>query len=123
MHYPLSDIPYPSPLGCVAENCGQREAAIGCNSFALNELPTRPAGLEPATFGFEVRDRENITADKTKTCEPPKEQLTPKLTPKSQQQSKIDVANLPVDLAEIVFVWLELPEHIKAAIKALIRTA
>jgi hypothetical protein len=49
--------------------------------------------------------------------------LTPKLTPKSQQQSKIDVASLPADLAEIVFVWLELPEYIKAAIKALIKTA
>jgi hypothetical protein len=49
--------------------------------------------------------------------------LAPKLTPTSQQQSKIDVANLPADLAEIVFTWPKLPEHIKAAIKALIKTA
>ena len=30
--------------------------------------------------------------------------------------------NLPPDLAEIVAVWPELPEHIKAAIKALVGT-
>jgi len=31
--------------------------------------------------------------------------------------------NLPSDLAEIAAVWPELPEHIKQAIKALIKTA
>ncbi|MCX5637106.1 MAG: hypothetical protein NTX52_05370, partial [Planctomycetota bacterium] len=30
--------------------------------------------------------------------------------------------NLPDDLAEIVAAWPELPEHIKAAIKALVHT-
>jgi len=44
------------------------------------------------------------------------------LTPKSQKQAKIDTSELPSDLAEIVAVWPELPEHIKAAIKALVRT-
>ena len=36
---------------------------------------------------------------------------------------RIDSQSLPQDLAEIVAVWPELPEHIKAAIKALIKTA
>jgi hypothetical protein len=48
--------------------------------------------------------------------------LTPQLTPKSQKQEQIDTQSLTSDLVEIVAVWPELPEHIKAAIKALIQT-
>jgi len=33
-----------------------------------------------------------------------------------------NLPSLPPDLAEIVAVWPELPEHIKAAIKALVKT-
>jgi len=44
------------------------------------------------------------------------------LTPKSQKQGKIDTENLPDELAEIVAVWPDLPEYIKAAIKALVET-
>jgi hypothetical protein len=44
------------------------------------------------------------------------------LTPKTPKQGKIDTSGLPPDLAEIVAVWPELPEHIKAAIKAMIET-
>jgi hypothetical protein len=39
-----------------------------------------------------------------------------------EKQGKIDTSELPSDLAEIVALWPELPEHIKAAIKALIET-
>jgi len=48
--------------------------------------------------------------------------LTPQLTLNSPKQPKIDTSELPSDLAEIVAVWPELPEHIKAAIKALVGT-
>jgi hypothetical protein len=48
--------------------------------------------------------------------------LTPQLTPEYQNQGEIDTKKIPADLAEIVAVWPELPEHIKAAIKALIHT-
>jgi hypothetical protein len=56
------------------------------------------------------------------TCETAKEQLTPQLTPKFQERGKIDTQNLPDDLAEIVAAWTQLPEYIKAAIKALVQT-
>jgi hypothetical protein len=48
--------------------------------------------------------------------------LTPQWTPESQKQGEIDTSKLPPDLAEIVAVWPDLPEHIKAAIKALVQT-
>ena len=75
-------------------------------------------GFEPPTHGFSVRCGKNISTSKTSTCESTKEQLTPQLTPKSPKQAQ----KLPSDLAEIVAVWPELPEHIKASIKALVQT-
>jgi len=48
--------------------------------------------------------------------------LTPKLTPAFKKQPKIDTSELSPDLVEIITLWPELPEHIKAAIKALIQS-
>ena len=62
----------------------------------------------------------SISTDKTKICENTKEQLTPQLTPESPESGEIDTQNLPEDLAEIVQLWPELPEHIKQAVNALI---
>ena len=81
--------------------------------------PTRPGGLEPPIFGFEVRDSKNTSPEKVNTCEIPKEQLTPK----NPKRSKIDTSELPADLTEIVTIWPKLPEYIKAAITALVKTA
>jgi len=45
-----------------------------------------------------------------------------KQNPKAENQSKIDTKNLSADLAEIIRLWPNQPEHIKAAIKALVQT-
>lgn len=71
---------------------------------------------------FSVRCTKNSSAEITNTSENQERQLTPQLTPKSQKQAKIDTSELPRGLAEIIDAWPELPEHIKAAIKALVQT-
>jgi hypothetical protein len=48
--------------------------------------------------------------------------LTPQSTPESLNTPETDIPGLPSDLAEIVAVWPRLPEHIRAAIMALVRT-
>jgi len=48
--------------------------------------------------------------------------LTPQLTPESPKRGEIDTQTLPADLARIVAAWPNLPEHIKAAIVALVKT-
>jgi hypothetical protein len=88
-------------------------------------------GVEPPTRGFSFRCPENTTSDKTKTYENPKTKLTHQLTPnpqdglrqiqKSHQKTTKDDQQLPEDLAEIVSAWPNLPETIKAEIKALVQ--
>ena len=70
-----------------------------------------------------IRYPKNVTQATTKDCDNSKSVLTPKLTPAFKKQPKIDTSELPPDLAEIVVVWLNLPEHIKAAIKALVQSS
>ncbi|MHC4703385.1 MAG: hypothetical protein ACYTFQ_22695 [Planctomycetota bacterium] len=82
----------------------------------------RTRGTRKGHTGFRNRCTENISAEETKTSETSKSQLTPQLTPKSGRQGEIDTSELPPDLVEIVAVWPQLPEHIKAAIKALVQT-
>ena len=77
------------------------------------------------SFEQELANRctKNTSIEKTKTCEITETPLTPQLTPKSQKQGEIDTSELPSDLTEIITVWSELPEHIKAAIKALVESS
>ncbi|MHC4331320.1 MAG: hypothetical protein ACYSWW_24710 [Planctomycetota bacterium] len=42
---------------------------------------------------------------------------------KSEKNAGDQLRDMPVELAEIVVVWHDLPVHIKAAIKALVQTA
>ena len=83
--------------------------------------PTRLEGFGSPTFGSVDRRTENTSPEMTKACEVAKRELTPQLTPKSLKQGEIDTSELPLDLVEIIAVWPELPEHIKAAIKALVQ--
>ena len=73
--------------------------------------------------GFAIRYHKNISHHNTTTCKTAKTQLTPQLTPKSQKQAKIDTSELPPDLAEIVAVWPELPEPVKAGVLAMVKAA
>ena len=70
-----------------------------------------------------IRLPKNVTQATTKDYDNSKSVLTPKLTPASPKQPEIDTSELPPELAEIVTVWPELPEHIKGAIMALVKTA
>ena len=40
----------------------------------------------------------------------------------AENETQIDIRKLPTELAELVTIWHKLPEHIKAAIKALVQT-
>jgi len=78
--------------------------------------------LDSSRFiGFSVRCSKDVTPDKSGTCEAKKEPLTPQLTPEFQKQPGDNIKNLSSDLAEIVAVWPELPEYIKATAKALVQ--
>jgi hypothetical protein len=80
-------------------------------------------GFEPTTTGLQNRCSKQVNPESDKTYESAKPELTRKLIPESEKQAQIDTQDLPADLAQIVTAWPNLPEHIKAAIMALVKTA
>jgi hypothetical protein len=83
---------------------------------------SRPEGFEPPTDGLEIRCGEDPSLGKLSSYDTRQAELTPQLTPENQKQGQIEPTPLPPDLAQIIAAWPNLPEHIKAAIKALMGT-
>jgi hypothetical protein len=79
-------------------------------------------GFEPTTPGLQNQCLRNSTHYDTSTYIHVKSELTPQLTPEIRKQGQIDTFGLPADPAEILAAWPRLPEHIRAAIMALVRT-
>jgi len=73
------------------------------------------------TPGLGNRCTKKVNPSTTETYKSVASALTPQWTPESPKQGQIDTQELPSDLAEIVAVWPELPEHIKAAITTLVQ--
>jgi hypothetical protein len=67
---------------------------------------------------LQVAEDQEVTTPK-KRCVQTSVQTRPENGAKT---GKIDTPRLSADLAEIVAVWADLPEHIKTAIKALVQT-
>ena len=70
-------------------------------------------GIEPRTYGLKDRCLKNVT--------PTNKGLTQNSNPVFDTSLAILLQKYP-DLQEIISAWPNLPEHIKAAVKALIQT-
>jgi hypothetical protein len=79
-------------------------------------------GFEPSTPGLQNQCPRKSTPYDTSTYIPAKSELTPQLTPEIRKQGQIGTSGLPANLVEIVVAWPRLPEHIRAAVMALVRT-
>ena len=66
--------------------------------------------------------KQQVLTTSQKDCVQTSVQTKPKNDPKQDQKLPAGLTPLPSDLTEIVAVWPELPEYIKATIKVLIKT-
>ena len=101
------------------QNTGYRSQYL---QKTLTILLTTPERARTPNLRFRRPMLENAKGSKSKDLQ--EQQLTTvalayKQNPKTGQNETVE---LPTDLAEIVAVWPELPEHIKAAVKALVDT-
>ena len=93
---------------------------VSCGFSRVSEV--RPEGLEPPTIGSEDRGGGTASPEKSSTYKAQQGPLTPQWTPGSPKSGRTCPVPLPSGVAEIVAVWPKLPEHIKAAIMALVQT-
>jgi len=98
----------------------------GFSSTPKNRVFNTPGRIRTCDLRIRNPLRENDNSSDNKdlqsaaiTAYKPAYKDNPKI---ESNQDKNDTQNLPPDLAEIVAIWLELPGHIKAAIKALVQT-
>jgi hypothetical protein len=75
----------------------------------------RPAGFEPATFGFEVRDDDAAKSKSRKALR--------RCDVNVAHQVPTDTCKTDPDLAAIVAGWPKLPEAIKAGILAMVKAS
>jgi hypothetical protein len=83
-------------------------------------------GFEPGNNGFANRDMETLCTEWQSTYDDSESTLTPQLTPVPEEALTLEeiAACVPdPDLAVVVELWDTLPEHVRAALRALAEAA
>ena len=81
------------------------------------DKPLSALGLEPRTYGLKVRCRDDANDNPGHELQPSE---IPGCTPGCTSQT--ETAPIDSDLAKVIGAWPTLPEHLKAAVMALVAT-